>query len=166
MKQLKIAPRSPEVDRGGFARTPNVRNQSAWFEKYKKEEQAAYLPFLRHWWSTSFSLLCYSDLASRLVHITGLFRARVSLSAPWTATLRRGAAARSAHDPAHTFHYRRLPGKPARPPPLTHTLSHTHKWLSLPRPLHTSPPSFSVSLPWGRDCTAQLHSGAAIHVTV
>lgn len=54
------------------------RSWAPYLKSQKESEQASYLPFLRHLWSTSFLLLCYPDLASQFVHVTGLLIPRVS----------------------------------------------------------------------------------------
>ena len=137
----RIAPHSCEVDAWSFYAHETSEKPTRQILKCEKTEQPAYLPFLRHWWSTSFSLLCYS------VTVGASHRTLQPLSTADSDSAETSRAARSAHDPAHAFHYHRLP-EPARAPPThTHTHTHTHKHTRLPsaRPSHTSPLSLSLS---------------------
>lgn len=149
--------------RCGFLKLTVLRelqpSDSSRCEKFKKREEAAYLPFLRHWWSTSFSLLCYSDLASQLVNIAGL----------------RGSDFRSQHrgqrlsgeEPPRAAHIIRLtPSTTTASSTSPSDNTHTRMTFITPPLTHLPPLPLSVLPHEGETALKQLHSGAAVRTLI
>lgn len=142
MKQLKISQRWLSADGGRMVPTPD---EAPGLKSTKKKAQVSYLPFLRHWWSTSFSLLCYSDFTVRAFHRT------LDPDFPFQhhgQRLRAEEPPRAAHMIPHPQPPPETREASTTPSASTHALSHTHM-NSLTPPLTRLP-----SLPWERSCTA------------